>query len=43
MGCEASPFLNGIAEAGGHSPFLAEAGEGHNLPGLGCLEGVDSL
>ena len=28
-----------IAEAGGHSPSLAEAGEGHHLPGLGNLEG----
>ena len=29
-----------IAEAGGHSPSLAEAGEGHHLPGLGNLEGT---
>jgi len=29
-----------IAEAGGHSPSLAEAGEGHHLPGLGDLEGT---
>ena len=29
-----------IAEAGGHSPYLAEAGEGHHLPGLGDLEGT---
>ena len=29
-----------IAEAGGHSPSLAEAGEGHHLPGLGGLEGT---
>ena len=26
------------AEAGGHSPSLAEAGEGHQLPGIGDLE-----
>ena len=26
-----------IAEAGGHSPSLAKAGEVHNLPGLGGL------
>ena len=28
-----------IEEAGGHSPSLAEAGEGHHLPGIGGLEG----
>ena len=32
-----------IAEAGGHSPSLAEAGEGHHLPGLGNLEGTSLL
>ena len=37
FGC--TPML-AIAEAGGHSPPLAEAGEGHHLPGLGDLEGT---
>ena len=35
-----SPIL-AIAEAGGHSPSLAESGGWHHLPGLGDLEGTN--
>jgi len=53
LGCvcykiDALPMLT-LAEAGGHSPSLTEAGEGHHLPGhwdfdhTCFIAGVDSL